>query len=366
VAGPLASRILADMGADVVKVEPSGGDFSRHWDAHVKGYSSHFVWLNRRKRSIALALRNPEDLAIFHQLLRSADVLVFNMAAAAAERAGLTPERLRVDYPQLITCQITGYGRSGKARDRKAYDMLLQAETGLLDLTGDEEGPVRIGVSLADVGTGLYASTLVLAALYERKGSNTGRFIDLSMFEAMTEFAGPNLTAFANSDVRYRRNRLRHHNIVPYGIFRCSDGHIAIAIEQDSEWRTLTAQVLLRPDLAARADLATNEQRVACRSEVEQEVETELARNPRGEWVNRLEAASLAYGQINTIDQVWNHPVETDLALHWKAKLPDGTSVSVPRSPAERTFDQLDGAPLPDLDQHRTEILADLQRETVG
>jgi crotonobetainyl-CoA:carnitine CoA-transferase CaiB-like acyl-CoA transferase len=310
VAGPLASRILADMGADVIKIEPSQGDFSRHWDTHVNGYSSHFVWLNRRKRSIALSLRDPDDVAIFRRLLSSADVLVFNMATSAAERAGLTPERLRIEYPRLIACQITGYGRSGETQDRKAYDMLLQAETGLMDLTGDEEGPVRIGVSLADVGTGLYASTLILAALYERKSSNTGRFIDLSMFEAMTEFAGPNLTAFANAGVRYPRNRLRHHNIVPYGVFQCSDGHIAIAVEQDAEWRLLAEHVLQRPDLAARTDLATNKQRVARRVEVEREVEGELARNTRQEWLHRLEVSFLAYAQINSIEEVWNHPVE--------------------------------------------------------
>jgi itaconate CoA-transferase len=365
VAGPLASRILADMGADVIKVEPPNGDFSRHWDAQVKGFGSYFVWLNRRKRSIALTLRDPEDLVTFHRLLKSADVLVFNMSTASAERARLTPDRLRADYPTLIACQITGYGRTGATRDRKAYDMLLQAETGLLSMTGDAQGPVRIGVSLADVGTGLYASTLILAALYERTSSRVGRFIDLSMFEAMTEFVGPNLTAFANAGTRYPRSRLRHHNIVPYGVFQCSDGYIAIAIEQDAEWRSLCERVLARPDLAARQDLATNVQRVAFRAQVESEVEAEMARMPRQELQLRLDAAALAYGIINDIDQVWNHPVERDLNLHALAELPDGTIVSVPRSPAERVFGKAETTPIPDLDQHRAQILSDLSRELV-
>ena len=360
----MASRILADMGADVVKVEPASGDFSRHWDSHVHGYSSHFAWLGRRKRSIRLNLRAREELEVLERLLDTADVLIFNMAVSAAERLGLTPKRLRQKRPRLIVCQISGYGRTGATRDRKAYDMLLQAETGLLALTGDEKGAVRIGVSLSDICTGIYASSLILASLLERDRTNTGRFIDLSMFEVMTELTGPNLTAYANAGVRYERNRNRHHNIVPYGVFDCSDGQIAIAIEQDTEWRIFCESVLERPELCARDDLATNEQRVYKRAEVESEIERVLRSKTRTEWQRRMDAAVLAYGVINGIDEVWHHQVEDDLGLHGSAQLPDGTVVSVPVSPAERAFGRVGRTRIPGVDQHRAEIMGELGSES--
>ena len=357
VAGPLASRVLADMGADVVKVEPPQGDFARRWDSHVHGESSHFVWLNRRKRSVVLGLRDPADRAALERLLAGADVLLFNMAVAAAARAGLTRERLRAGYPSLVVCQVTGYGSTGPARDRKAYDMLLQAETGILGLTGDADGPARLGVSVCDIGTGLYAATLILAALFERSRTGEGRFIDLSMFEAMSEFTGPNLTAFANAGVRYERNRLRHHSIVPYGIFASSDGFLAIAIEHDAEWRVFCAQVLDRPDLAADPGLSTNQQRVARRADVEAIVEAAIGARTAAAWRSRLDAAGIAYGVINDIEAVWDHPVEEVLGLHGEARLQDGTVVSVPRSPAERAFGRTASTRVPGLDADRDSVL---------
>ncbi|MGI8563176.1 MAG: CaiB/BaiF CoA transferase family protein [Candidatus Dormibacter sp.] len=365
VAGPVASRILADAGADVIKVEPKRGDFARHWDSHVHGFSSHFSWLSRRKRSIALNLNDGGDRATFDRLLDSADILLYNLAVDSAERLRLTPERLGERWPALIVCQISGYGRTGRARDRRAYDMLVQAESGLLELTGDEEGPVRIGVSLSDIGTGIYATSLILAALFERTRTGRGRFLDLSMFQAMTEFTGPNLTAFANAGVRYRRNRQRHHTIVPYGVFACSDGFIALAIQQDVEWQNLCRGCLDRPDLAGRADLGTNEQRVASRSEVEREVEAELGRRTRAEWQERFDRAELAYGVINDIEGVWEHDASRDLDLQGSGVLPDGSPISVPRSPGERCFGRLAPGRVPGLDEHRLEILAELEDRAV-
>jgi len=364
VSGPLASRLLADMGADVIKVEPPQGDFSRHWDAHVRGQSSYYTWLSRRKRSIALDLHGGDDRQTFERLLDGADILVFNMAVMAAERAGLTPERLRIDHPRLIACQITGYGRTGRSRNRRAYDMMVQAEAGALALTGDDQGPVRIGISVADIGTGLYATSLILAALFGREASGTGAFLEVSMFETLTEFAGPNLTAFANSGVEHGRYRARHHAIVPYGVFACQDGHLAIAVEQDSEWRRFCDEVLERPDLGVRDDLSTNHKRLERRSETENIVEAELMRKPAGHWQARLEAAGIAFGSINDIKAVWNHPVEEDLSLHGRARLPDGELVSVPRSAAERAFGRgTRDSPLPGLDQHRAEIFSELDGE---
>jgi crotonobetainyl-CoA:carnitine CoA-transferase CaiB-like acyl-CoA transferase len=314
------------------------------------------VWLSRRKKSLRLELHEPADSDLLNQLLDEADVLVMNMSASAAERIGMTEIALRDRFPRLIACHITGYGTKGESRNRKAYDLLLQAETGLLSLTGDELGPARIGVSVADIGTGLYAAILILGALLERP--ETGRFIDLSMFHAMTEFAGPNLTAFANSGVEYERRRLRHHNIVPYGIYECSDGHIAIAVEHDKEWMILCREVLGRPDLL-QTRFETNELRVHNRGDVDAAVEEILRARSRDFWIERLEAAHLAYARINTIGEVWDHAVVSDLQLRTKVKLPDGSSGWVLRSPGETVFrsnDQTE-ASVPALDADRAEVL---------
>ena len=360
VAGPLCSRILADLGATVVKVESATGDFSRRWDSYAQGNSSHFVWLSRRKKSLRLDTHDPSDSELLHRLLDDADVLVMNMSASAAARIGMTEDALRDRFPRLIACHITGYGTKGRSRDRKAYDLLLQSETGLLSLTGDADGPARIGVSVADIGTGMYAAILILAALLERP--RAGRFIDLSMFQAMTEFAGPNLTAFANSGVEYERRRLRHHNIVPYGIYECSDGHIAIAVEHDKEWVVLCEKVLDRSDLL-QPRFQTNELRVSNRREVDAAVEEALRKQSSGFWIERLEAAHLAYARINSIKDVWEHDVVGDLNLRSRVGLPDGSSAWVLLSPAETAFgsnDETVEVSVPALDADRAAILADL------
>jgi itaconate CoA-transferase len=359
VAGPLCSRILADLGAEVIKVEAPAGDFARRWDSHVHGFSSYFTWLSRRKRSLRLNLRDTAEREVLSRLLSSADVLVMNLSSAAAERLGLTEGQLRGRFPQLVACHITGYGTRGRYRDRKAYDMLLQAETGLLGLTGDEAGPTRIGVSICDIGTGLYATSLILAALIERSRTGQGRFIDLPMFQAMAEFAGPNLTAFANAGVRYGRWRLRHHGIVPYGIYECADRHLVIAIEHDEEWERFCREVIERPDLLVPR-FATNELRVAHRDEVDREVERTLRARVRAHWVQLLERAGLAYACINAIDEVWDHPVAIDLDLHQRVVLPDGREALVMRSPAETVFPSSDRPRVPALDEHREEVLRDL------
>lgn len=357
VAGPLCSRILADLGATVVKVEGANGDFARQWDSYVQGNSSHFVWLSRRKKSLRLDLHAARDSELLFQLLGDADVLVMNMSASAAVRIGMTEVALRERFPRLITCHITGYGTKGQSRNRKAYDLLLQAETGLLSLTGDEHGPARIGVSIADIGSGLYAAILILAALLKRP---RGGFIDLSMFQAMTEFAGPNLTAFANSGVEYERRRLRHHNVVPYGIYESSDGHIAIAVEHDKEWVVFCNQVLDRPDLL-QPRFETNELRVSNRHDVDAAVEEILRAQSSGFWIERLEAAHLAYARINSIQEVWEHAVVTDLNLRSSVNLPDGASGRVLKSPGETVFGNDVGASVPALDADRPGILATMR-----
>ncbi len=357
VAGPLCSRILADLGATVVKLESADGDFARRWDSHVHGNSSYSVWLSRRKQSVRLDLHDQRDAELLHQLLDDADVLVMNMSVAAAERLGMTEVALRDRFPRLITCHITGYGTRGQSRNRKAYDMLLQAETGLLGLTGDELGPARIGVSISDVGTGLYAAILILGALLQRQNDGEGRFIDLSMFQAMTEFVGPNLTAFANSGVEYQRHRLRHQSVVPYGIYECSDGQIAIAVEHDKEWIVLCREVFDRPDLL-QPRFQTNELRVRNRRDVDAAVEELLRTRSTAFWIKRMEAANLAYARINGIREVWEHAVVSDLNLRSKVNMPDGSSGWVIRSPGEAVFRTDDEVSVPALDADRPAIVA--------
>ena len=211
-------------------------------------------------------------------------------------------------------------------------------------------------MSISDIGTGIYATALILAALFERTHTGRGRFLELSMFEAMTEFAGPNLTAFANAGVHYARFRDRHHAIVPYGIFACREGHIALAVQQDTEWQRLTV-CIERPDLGARGDLATNVQRVAARQEVEREVEDAMRLKTRAEWAALLDGAQIAYGILQDIEDVWEHDVQHELGLHGTAVLQDGTLVAVPVSPMERSFGQTSRARIPGLDENREEIL---------
>jgi itaconate CoA-transferase len=357
VAAPLCTRILAELGATVIKIERAGvGDFARHWDAHANGESSYFTWLNRRKKGISLDLRTEEGLQTLDHLLEAADVLVTNMTPAAAERLGLVEQRLRSRYPRLVVCHISGYGSSGPLRDRKAYDMLVQAETAIMSLTGGDDGPTRVGVSLGDIGTGLYATILVLGALMDRLHSERGRFIDLAMFDAMLEFIAPNLVAFANAGVEYPKRKARHHAIAPYGVFACADAPLAIAVEQDDEWRRLCTQVFQREDLAENPRYASNEKRMLHRDEIEEQIEAIFVERPREAWVKRLEHAGIAFGLINDVPAVWRHTLAVARALRGVALLPDGSSVNVPRGPAERVFGIESEPRVPALGEHDAEI----------
>jgi itaconate CoA-transferase len=311
VAGPLCTRILADLGADVIKVERAGsGDFSRHWDANVRGEGAQFWWLNRGKRSIALDLKDDVDRALFDRMLQSADVLVQNMSPAAADRLGLHEPDFEERHPRLVVCDISGYGNTTPLRERKAYDMLVQAESGVMSLTGTAEQPMRAGISVCDVSTGIYAAALVLAALAERSTTGRGRRLDMAMFDATLEFLGPMLLSYLNSGIVYPRLPDRHHAIAPYGVFRCSDGTaILLAIEQDAEWRFFVSEVLARPDLADDPRFLTNLARVESRDEVDRVVGEFFAGITGPEAAERLESLNLAYGVLNDLELVGAHPV---------------------------------------------------------
>jgi len=355
VAGPLCSRIMADLGATVIKIETPIGDFARRWDGLVGGESSYFAWLGRRKRSVVLDLKQPESRTVLHSLLDEADVLVFNISTAAARRLGLTEEAISERWPRLVSCQITGYGNRGRMSERRAYDMLVQAESGLMDLSGDQGGPARIGVSISDIGTGIYCSTLILAALLERAHTGVGRAFSVSMFQVMTEFAGPNLTAHANARVDHPKGRRRHHAISPYGVFDCSDGSIVLAIQHDDEWRRFVHQVLRDPSLD-EPRFAVSASRHQHRAELEPLVERLLRALPRSEWMARLDGSQIAYASVNTIGSVWDHPVSIDLGLQGQAVMPDGSIAAVPASPAETVFGSPGPPVVPALDADGDEI----------
>ena len=356
VAGPLCSRILADLGADVVKWERAGvGDFARHWDDHVHGESGQFWWLNRGKSSVAVDLRDDDQKQSFFAALDDADVLVHNMSPAAAARLGLDESGLSGRFPRLVSCQISGYGADSPYADRKAYDMLVQAESGIMSLTGTPDTPTRVGVSMCDVSTGLYAAVLVVAAVHEQRATGRGRCVDLAMHDVAVEFLGPMLTSYVNEDVSYARVPQHHHGIAPYGVFRCADGEVVVAVEQDAEWVHFCATVLRRPELAEAPEYATNLQRIARRDEVNALVDAALVDRPVDEVVALLGAEGFAFGRLNDVAAVAEHPVVAARGVLDLTRTADGTAVRALRGLAARVFGvrpTRDRPPLLGEDQH--------------
>ena len=366
VAGPLSTRILAELGADVVKVERqvSGGDFARHWDTNAAGESAQFWWLNRRKRSIAIDLQDPEQRRTLTTLLDGADVLVYNMSPAAAQRAGLDRDALAAAHPRLIACQISGYGAGSQAAGhRKAYDMLIQAEAGVMSLTGTPEEACRVGVSICDVSSGIYACLLILAALRRRDQSGEGAHLDVAMFDVALEFLGPMLTSNLNAGVEYGRSSDRHHAIAPYGVFTCGDGgRILLAIEQDAEWQAFCEAVLGEPQLAADPRFLTNSTRIANREAVDAIVDAHLRGTSREEFVAVCDEHGFAYGLLNDVAEVAEHPVVAEREIVATAENGAGTEVRGLVGIAERSLGGgLSGRVRPPrLDEDGEEILGSL------
>jgi itaconate CoA-transferase len=352
VAGPLCSRILAELGADVLKVErPGRGDFSRHWDDHAAGESAQFWWLNRGKAGATVDLRSDTGREWLADALGEADVLVYNMSPAAVQRAGLDRDTVQARWPHLVAVQISGYGADGPWAERKAYDMLVQAEAGLMSVTGSPGEPARIGVSVCDVMTGVYAAVLALAALHERRASGRGRHLDVAMFECALELVGPMLGSFANAAVTYRPDPRHHHAIAPYGVFGCGDGKtVVFAVEQDDEWRRLCTEVLREPALADDERYAHNAGRVAHRDELAGRIEAILARLGSAEVIGRLARAELAYARANAMDRVSSHPLVADSGALVVSHTHDGRAITSIEGLAARAFGRsLAGAPAPAL-----------------
>jgi itaconate CoA-transferase len=310
VAAPFATRQLADLGARVIKVErPGAGDFARGYDRAVLGESSYFVWLNRGKESIQLDLKSDHDRAVLQALLGRADVFVQNLAPGAAQRLGLAAGQLRDRFPQLITCAVSGYGPEGPYRQKKAYDLLVQCEAGLLSVTGAPEAPAKSGISVADIAAGMYAFTGVLTALYERERTGEATSFDVAMLDALGEWMSQPFYYSVYSGQPARRTGARHSSISPYGPYPVADGgQVFIGVQNEREWATLCDKVLGQPQLADDERFRTNPERVAHDGELTAIIEAALASVPADQLEALLDGAGIANARLRTVAEFATHP----------------------------------------------------------
>ncbi|TXS28973.1 CoA transferase [Streptomyces sp. ms191] len=310
VAAPFATRQLADLGARVVKIErPDGGDFARGYDTAAGGLASHFVWCNRGKESVAVDLKDPRGLALVRRLVAGADVFVQNLAQGAAARLGLDAATLCAAHPRLIAVDVSGYGPGGPYADKRAYDMLVQCEAGLVSVTGTPDQPVKSGVPAADIAAGMYAYTGVLAALVRRGTTGRGGPVEVSLLDALAEWMGHPLHHVMHGGTAPARTGLAHAVIAPYDAYPTADGDLVLlSVQNDREWRRLAERVLERPELAEDPGFATNTARVAGRGRTDEAVAAALAPLDAAEALARLEAAGIACARLNTVADLAEHP----------------------------------------------------------
>jgi itaconate CoA-transferase len=310
VAAPFATRQLADLGARVIKIErPDGGDFARGYDTRVKGLSSYFVWLNRSKESLTLDLKRPACAEILARLLSRADVFVQNLAPGAADRLGASPAALRERYPRLIACTVSGYGSSGPYARKKAYDLLVQSEVGLVSITGSEDAAAKVGISVADIAAGMYAYSGILAALFARTTTGHGTSIDVSLFDALGEWMGQPAYYASDGGTPPPRSGANHASIAPYGPFTAGDGEsIFLGIQNAREWTRFCADVLRRADLADDERFRTNALRVEHRPVLHAAIESVFAALTAAEVIARLESAGIAWARLNSVAGFVEHP----------------------------------------------------------
>jgi itaconate CoA-transferase len=309
VAGPFCTRQLADLGARVIKIErPGVGDFARGYDERVKGLASHFVWTNRSKESLTLDVKHPEAKALFAKLVAVADVLVQNLAPGAAARLGLSYEVLSPTHPRLIVCDISGYGDTGPYRDKKAYDLLIQSESGFLSITGTPDEPAKAGCSIADISAGMYAYSSVLAALIARGKTGRGSRIDVSLLETMVEWMSYPFYYAYDGAPPPPRTGAAHATIYPYGPFVAGDGKIVmLGLQNEREWAVFCEQVLRNAALATDSRFASNSRRTAARDELRKIIVDAFASLTAAEVVARLDGAGIANARMNDMGEVWQH-----------------------------------------------------------
>ena len=358
VAAPMASRRLADAGARVIKLERPEGDFARKYDTVVDGQSSYFVWLNRGKESVVVDLSRAGDRALFESMLARADVFIQNLKPGSLSRLGYAPEDLSRRFERLIVCSITGYGDSGPYADRKAYDLLIQAESGLCSVTGGPEAPARVGVSVVDIATGLNAYEAILEALIARGRTGRGADIRVSMFDCMAEWMTVPLLQ-GERGLQPKRSGLSHVSISPYGVFCTADGvPILISIQSDREWGALCRNVLEQPSLATDPRFATNVDRVRNRAETDGIVAAWFAARDHQAAIERLAAAEIAFARVNDVAGLSAHPQLSRVAVRTENGM-----VEMPAPGARTGASQTEFGPVPTLGAHtemaRREFLAE-------
>ena len=324
VAAPMCTVRLADAGARVIKIERAGGETARNYDSAVKGSSAYFVWLNRGKESAVLDLKG-DDREVLFAILERADVLVQNLIPGALSRMGLSPETIDARFPRLIAASITGYGQDTPYASMRAYDMLVQAESGICAVTGTPETPSKIGVSAADIATGMSAHAAILEALIERGRTGRGKQIEIAMFDAMADWMAVPLAHYEHAGRETGRHGLSHASIYPYRLFQCSDGALIVAIQNNDEWAKLCAALDL-PDTAGRAEFATNALRVQNRRQLDAEVEPAFADLTTAETIARLDTAGVAWSRYSEVRDLSMHPalrrVEVEIESAQRVTLP--------------------------------------------
>lgn len=361
IAAPFCTRQLADLGARVIKVErPGGGDFARGYDTQVDGLSSHFVWVNRSKESLALDLKQPAAIATLRKLLKTADVLVQNLAPGAAARMGLTAEVLQKENPQLILCDISGYGNDGPYRDKKAYDLLIQSEAGFLSVTGTPESPSKAGNSIADIAAGMYAYTNILAALLQRGKTGKGSVIDISMLESLTEWMSfPMYYAYKGAEPP-PRNGASHATIYPYGPFKAGDGKtVMLGLQNEREWVQFCETVLENPALAQDERFDRNFKRNEKRAELLEIINACFSKLSSEQLIARLEKAQIANAHLNDMAGLWKHE-QLKARNRWtEVDTPNGSIAALLPPGLNDSYDyRMD--PIPAVGQHTDAILKEL------
>jgi crotonobetainyl-CoA:carnitine CoA-transferase CaiB-like acyl-CoA transferase len=360
VAAPLCTRHLADLGADVIKIErPGDGDFARAYDDYVNGICSHFIWLNRGKRSVTLDVKHPDSRAALDTLIAGADVLVQNLAPGAAARLGLTHEALQAANPKLVVCDISGYGESGPFVQKKAYDLLIQAESGLISVTGSADEPSRVGISIADIATGMYALTGILGALLRRSRTGHGANVKIAMLDALGEWMTYPMLRHAYAGSPPPRVPTSHPAIAPYGAHRTKDGQIILGLQNEREWAVFCAKVLGRPDLQTDARFATQAMRRQNRQALTALIEDFFAAMTSVEVAALLDAAGIANGRLNEPIDVWNH-VQFSARDKWRDIQTETGPVRALLPPFTFTDEEAAMGDVPSIGQHTDEALAEI------
>jgi itaconate CoA-transferase len=360
VAAPFATRQLADLGARVIKVErPDTGDFARDYDRTVHGQASYFVWLNRGKESIELDLKSSGGQAVLAALLARADVFVQNLAPGAADRLGLGAGPLRARHPRLISCSVSGYGPDGPYRHKKAYDLLVQCEAGLLSITGTPDEPAKAGISVADIAAGMYAYSGVLTALYERERTGLGSSFDVAMLDALGEWMSQPFYYSVYGDRPARRTGARHASISPYGPYAAPGGQVFLGLQNEREWAVLCERILGRPDLITDRRFRTNPDRVAHDDLLTPIIEDALKAVPADELVALLDAAGIASARLRTPQEFAAHP-QLEARDRWREVDTPGGPVRALLPPVSAPGREAAMGPVPALGQHTAAILAEL------